>query len=473
MFKPFKMKSFLSISFVLFLFCLVDSKSLKPNSFKKRVFQDLYGKLNPKITGDPGEPLILTDLIEAGKLDEAQNKSLVEGLDTDIKSYSGYLTVDKEHNSNLFFWFFPSQGNASSDPVILWLQGGPGSSSMFGLFKENGPLLLKDGNLGIRETSWNKNNSVIYIDQPAGTGWSFTTEGYASNQTKVATDLYAALQQFFTLFNQYQHQDFYVTGESYAGKYVPAISYKIHQANPEAKLKINLKGLAIGNGYTDPIEQIHYAEYVYQLGLMDFYTTNLLKRTEQSVVEEIQSENYDEAYDLWSDIIDTIQQFTAVDIYNYLTVKRSQADETDLNEFFSKEEVRKAIHVGNVDFNQPDQVYEHLQQDFPKSEAWKVAELLKYYRVLIYSGQTDLMIPYALTVNYLQKLKFPGSDDYAKAERIVWHDDDDRRVVAGYAKTAGKLTEIMVRNAGHMVPADQPEWALQLITKFTRNITFH
>ncbi|XP_050518286.1 venom serine carboxypeptidase-like [Diabrotica virgifera virgifera] len=466
------MKSFLSISFGLFLFLGIESKSLNDNIVKKRVFADLYGKLNPTVRGDPGEPLILTDLIEAGKLDEAQDKARVQGLDTDIESYSGYLTVDKEHDSNLFFWFFPSQGNASFDPVVLWLQGGPGSTSMFGLFKENGPVLLKDGKLDIRETTWNKNNSLIYIDQPAGTGWSFTTDGYASNQTKVAADLYEALHQFFTLFYQYQHQDFYVTGESYAGKYVPAISYKIHQANTEAELKINLKGLAIGNGHTDPIEQIHYAEYAYQIGVIDLNARNILQGTQQRVVELIKSEDYAEAYDLWSDIIQTIQEFSALNIYNYLTIKDTVNDETEMNEFLSTEEVRKAIHVGNATFNPPDEVYANLEEDFPKSEALHVAELLKYYRVLIYSGQTDLMIPYVLTESYLQNLKFPGSDDYAKAERIVWHDENDPDVVAGYAKTAGNLTEILVRNAGHLVPTDQPEWALQLINKFTRNVTF-
>ncbi|XP_072399531.1 venom serine carboxypeptidase-like [Diabrotica undecimpunctata] len=466
------MKAILSISFVLFILCSIESKSLNVKHSRKPIFKDFYGKLTPEVRGNPGEPLILTDLIKAGKLDEAQNEALVQGLDTDVKSYSGYFTVDEQHNSNIFFWFFPSQSDASSDPVVLWLQGGPGSTSMFGLFQENGPLLLKDGELGVRPTSWNRNHSVIYIDQPVGTGWSFTDGGYANDQNKVAADLYEALQQFFTLFYQYQDRDFFVTGESYGGKYVPAISYEIHQRNEDAELKINLKGLAIGNGFTDPIVQMRYSEYVYQHGLIDLNTKNSLHNLENKAVQAIQSEEYYDAFLLWDDIVNTIQDFTELDIYNYLTLKGSAADEEELNEFFSKEEVRKAIHVGATEFGDG-QVYTHLEKDIPKSEAYKVAELLKYYRVLIYNGQTDLIVPYALTVNYLQRLKFPGSEDYAEADRTVWHDDNDRSVVAGYAKTAGKLTEIMVRNSGHMVPTDQPEWALQLINKFTRNVPFN
>uniref|UniRef100_A0A6P7GA47 Carboxypeptidase n=1 Tax=Diabrotica virgifera virgifera TaxID=50390 RepID=A0A6P7GA47_DIAVI len=466
------MKVFLSISIGLFVLCSIESRSLNSKLSKKPIFKDFYGKLNIEVRGNPGEPLILTDLIKAGKLDEAQNQSLVQGLDTEVKSYSGYFTVDKNHDSNIFFWFFPSQSDPSSDPVVLWLQGGPGSTSMFGLFQENGPLTLKDGELGIRPTSWNRNHSVIYIDQPAGTGWSYTNGGYAKDQHKVATDLYEALQQFFTLFYQYQEREFFVTGESYGGKYVPAISYKIHQENEDAKLKINLKGLAIGNGFTDPKVQVRYSDYVYQHGLIDLKTKNALHKKENKAVQDITSGEYYNAFELWNEIVGTIQEYTELDIYNYLSLKGSAADEEELNEFFSKEQVRKAIHVGSTEFGDGE-VYTNLEEDIPKSEAHKVAELLKHYRVLIYNGQTDLIVPYALTVNYLQQLHFPGSEEYAEADRTVWHDDNDSDVVAGYVKTAGKLTEIMVRNSGHMVPTDQPEWALQLINKFTRNIPFN
>lgn len=83
--------------------------------------------------------------------------------------------------------------------------------------------------------------------------FSFTNGGYATNEVDVGRDLYEALSQFFTLFNQYKGNPFFVTGESYAGKYVPAISYKIHTMGQDAKDKgINLQGMAIGDGLCDP-----------------------------------------------------------------------------------------------------------------------------------------------------------------------------------------------------------------------------
>ncbi len=138
---------------------------------------------------------------------------------------------------------------------------------MFGLFVEHGPFAVDENlNLVPRTHAWSLTHNVLYIDNPVGTGsgvitrevaqhlgdalytslplgFSFTglDECYARDESAVASDLYEALIQFFTLFPNLRKNDFFVTGESYAGKYVPAIAYKIHTANPKAKLKINLQ----------------------------------------------------------------------------------------------------------------------------------------------------------------------------------------------------------------------------------------
>ena len=87
-------------------------------------------------------PLFLTKLIEEERFQEAQSLSKVKGVLVDVPSYSGYITVDKRYQSNLFFWFIPKETRADTGPLVLWLQGGPGWPSMFGMFKENGPFLL-------------------------------------------------------------------------------------------------------------------------------------------------------------------------------------------------------------------------------------------------------------------------------------------------------------------------------------------
>lgn len=93
-----------------------------------------------------------------------------------------------------------------------------------------------------------------------------------------------------------------------------------------------------------------------------------------------------------------------------------------------------------------------------------VSELLSEYRVCIYNGQLDVIVAYPLTIHYLQKLSFKDAAKYKDAPRYIWRVGDD---IAGFVHEAGNLVEVLVRNAGHMVPHDQPKWAFDLITRFT------
>lgn len=140
------------------------------------------------------------------------------------------------------------QFNPEKAPVLVWLQGGPGGSSLFGLFTENGPfIVLENMEVMIRTTSWSLTHNLVYFDNPVGTGivehvkslnqkytiykycwiilifcfsgFSFTDsdEGYVRNEDQVAHDLYSAVTQFLTLFPNLANKEFYVSGESYAG----------------------------------------------------------------------------------------------------------------------------------------------------------------------------------------------------------------------------------------------------------------
>jgi vitellogenic carboxypeptidase-like protein len=90
-------------------------------------------------------------------------------------------------------------------PLLLWLQGGPGGSSLYGLFVEHGPFsVTSDLKLVKRPTAWTLSHNVIYIDNPVGTGFSFTSGGYAENETAVAEDLFDCIIQLYTLFPEFQ-----------------------------------------------------------------------------------------------------------------------------------------------------------------------------------------------------------------------------------------------------------------------------
>ncbi|OBS66052.1 hypothetical protein A6R68_05408 [Neotoma lepida] len=158
--------------------------------------------------GNAGWPLFLSPYLKAGKIEEAQKKSQVSPFPgMSLESYAGYITVNKTYNSNLFFWFFPARIKPKDAPVVLWLQGGPGGSSMFGLFVEHGPYVITSNmTVRARDFPWTTTLSMLYIDNPVGTGFSFTDnlQGYAISEIDVAQNLYR--MQYYLLRTKTMHQ---------------------------------------------------------------------------------------------------------------------------------------------------------------------------------------------------------------------------------------------------------------------------
>ncbi|KAJ9586811.1 hypothetical protein L9F63_019597, partial [Diploptera punctata] len=378
-------------------------------SIQKHLFlRDAYPHwLSSPVVGDVGERLILTPYIESGKIEEARSLSAVSGdpFPSDIPSYSGYLTVNKTYNSNLFFWYFPAENGYETAPLLLWLQGGPGSSSLFGLFTELGPFSVAEDNKSLLKNpySWHKNHSIIFIDSPVGTGFSYTDDeaGYASDEVQIGDELYTAMTQFLTLFPELQKVPFYITGESYGGKYVPALGYTIHQRNPTSKFKINLEGLAVGNGYTDPITMLYYSEYLYQLGLIDTETSILMRKVEDTTVEAIQEGRYREAYHISE--ADLSIFFDATRYHNTFNHLYPNMPKTggDFSEFVQTTQVRKAIHVGDAEYSDSDIVYVKMIPDMMQSARPQLEVLLDNYRVLYYSGQLDIIVAYPFSVRII------------------------------------------------------------------------
>nr|CAH7750803.1 unnamed protein product [Callosobruchus chinensis] len=108
-----------------------------------------------------------------------------------------------------------------------------------------------------------------------------------------------------------------------------------------------------------------------------------------------------------------------------------------------------------------------MKEDMQRDDVtpWFI-EAANNFRMMLYAGQVDIRVAYPLTQNFLKNVKFNDSEKFHNATRKIWYVDED---VAGYYKTAGKFTDVLVRSAGHMVPLDQPKVALDLINKFVRN----
>lgn len=179
--------------------------------------------------GPVGEPLLLTHLLQSDEIQNAQKSAQVKPSIGNIESYSGYFTTNKACGNNLFFWFFPALHEWESAPVAFWLQGDPGGSSLHALFLENGPFTYStEEGPQRRKYSWNNKRNIIYIDQPAGVGFSFSTKNCSLNNiSDVPEELYSAVVQFFKLFPTLKDNSLFFVGQSFAGHYLPSIGHTI------------------------------------------------------------------------------------------------------------------------------------------------------------------------------------------------------------------------------------------------------
>ncbi|KAF3924010.1 hypothetical protein ABW21_db0204791 [Orbilia brochopaga] len=167
------------------------------------------------------------------------------GLDPGVEQFSGYID-DNPNDRHMWYWFFKSRSNPAKDPLVLYLTGGPGCSSLLGVFSQ-GPSFIKNGQLSRNPFSWNNNASVIFIDQPAGVGFSHTKKTN-DNSIDAAKDVYTFIKGFFQKFPDFANHQLHIAGESYGGQFILPVTREIMTRND---IKINLKSIMIGSGQMD------------------------------------------------------------------------------------------------------------------------------------------------------------------------------------------------------------------------------
>ncbi|KAG2571210.1 hypothetical protein PVAP13_7KG015100 [Panicum virgatum] len=172
--------------------------------------------------------------------------------------YSGYVTVDEASERSLFYYLALSERDPAADPVVLWLNGGPGCSSFDGFVYENGPFNFEPGStlprLQLNPYSWSKVSNIMYLDSPAGVGMSYSLNksDYTTGDLKTAADAHTFLLKWFELYPEFQSNPFYISGESYAGVYIPTLADEVVKGIEKGvQPRINFKGYLIGNAFTD------------------------------------------------------------------------------------------------------------------------------------------------------------------------------------------------------------------------------
>ncbi|XP_009599118.1 serine carboxypeptidase-like 45 [Nicotiana tomentosiformis] len=411
-----------------------------------------------------------------------------------FQQFSGYVTVDDKKQRALFYYFVEAEINPASKPLVLWLNGGPGCSSLgVGAFSENGPFRPNGQVLVKNEYSWNKEANMLYLESPIGVGFSYSTNtsSYETvNDVTTARDNVVFLQRWFNKFPQYRNSNLFLTGESYAGHYVPQLAKLMIELNQMKKL-FNLKGVALGNPVLEFATDFNSrAEYFWSHGLISDSTYRMF--TSFCNYSRYVSEYYrDNVSPMCSRVMSLVSRETSkfVDKYDVtldvclssvfsqskIICPQENADAEKIDvciddktvNYLNREDVRRALHAKLVGVRRWDVCsnildYQLLDIEIPTIS---IVGLLVKERipVLIYSGDQDSVVPLTGSRTVIHQLAKRMGLNTTVPYR-VWFAGQQ---VGGWTVVYDNILSFAtVRGASHEVPFSQPERSLVLFKSF-------
>ncbi|KAJ3497004.1 hypothetical protein NLG97_g2236 [Lecanicillium saksenae] len=411
-----------------------------------------------------------------------------------IKMHAGHIKIDSKHNDSMFFWHFQNQHIADRRRTIIWLNGGPGCSSEDGALMEIGPYRMADKNsLRLNPGSWNKFASLLFVDNPLGTGFSYVDEhSYPRSLPEMASQFVSFLEEFFAIFPDYEQDDIYLAGESYAGQYIPYIAKAIMERNAASYRSSTepwrIKGLLIGNGWISPKDQYgSFATFAFNRGLQNKDTDegksllSLVSHCQQAMGNSPTIAEYPECAQLRAAVK---QAPTRGDgepaCYNVYDIRLNDSypscgmnwppDLEFVTPYLNRPDVASQLHaqkypgsgwqecakgVGSALRSAGDQPSIHL---FPG--------LLEEIPILLYSGAEDLICNHIGTENMIESLEWGGAKgfgDTSAGSAQQWTLDGE---LAGVWQEARNLTYVLFYNSSHMVPFDHPRRSQSMLHRF-------
>ncbi|KAG2394152.1 hypothetical protein C9374_003916 [Naegleria lovaniensis] len=393
--------------------------------------------------------------------------------------YSGFIEVNSTYSGQMYYVFMEALNGNENAPLIIWMQGGPGSSSMFGLFVENGPYLVDPNTLELvkNKYTWLQDHHMIWIDNPIGTGFSHVnSNGYVHSEQRVAMELHIFLTKFFQLSfaSKYKKNPLYLFGESYAGKYIPAFAYNIMNSG----FPFNLVGIGIGDGLTHPMDQFNtYDTFSYSVGLLDDKQRRKTQDYQNQLVSLIRSGRYSQAMDVYNTLTDYVLTNCTGGINQYDIRNYFDTENDAYIKYVELPHVKQMMHTVGVKYYDSSQdVWNALYADICQSVRYQIEALLdcptRKIRVLLYNGQYDWIINYVGAAQWIDGMKWHGSKGYLNDEgpgRKPWKIGNE---VVGYVHQYDNLIQLVVNGAGHLSPMDQPRNVLEMVKIFTSNRDF-
>ncbi|XP_042495430.1 serine carboxypeptidase-like 18 [Macadamia integrifolia] len=420
---------------------------------------------------------------------------------------TGYVGVGESEYVQLFYYFIKSSSeNPEEDPLLLWLTGGPGCSALSGLLYEIGPLhfVVKEyngslPNLVVNIQSWTQMASIIFVDSPVGTGFSYSTssQGYQTGDFKASKDLYQFLTKWMIDHPEFLENHFYVAGDSYSGKIVPLVAKEISDGNEAgSELFINLKGYILGNPVTDPVfDSNKLVPFAHGMGLISNELYESVKRSCGENYVQIDPTNVL----CWEDMQSFYKCISGLNQAHILepfctfaspipkevvgdrrSLRQSYSDQFlhdpqppipevgcrtyayYLAQFWANDySVRNALHIHKGSIGK----WQRCHHSLPYS--YEIQNNIQYhlylskrvYRSLIYSDDHDMIVPFLGTEAWIKSLNYSIIDE--------WRSWIVNGQIGGYTRTySNHMTFTTVKGGGHTAPQYKPKECFAMLKRW-------
>ncbi|KAF5321764.1 hypothetical protein D9619_000585 [Psilocybe cf. subviscida] len=401
-----------------------------------------------------------------------------------LTMYGGHLSADPDIaqasptdvTAHLYFFMVKNRRTADKERLLFWFNGGPGCSSFDGAMMEVGPWrwdTKTDHDFFVKEGGWEEYTTVVFIDQPAGTGFSYTsTDKYVHTIEEAQKHMIEFLKNWYKVFPEYKHVDTYLAGESFAGQWIPYYADAILSSN----LAIPLKGAAIGNGWIDSKQQYPaYLDFAVKNGMIEDKSENWKKiksETDDCVayMETMKTNpmTVDRCQPILQSLIDMSRRDVngkqmCVNIYDVRLEDTAPAcgmnwppEISHITTLLGRSDVVSALHAtahpgGWVECR--GDVHRSFHERTAESSITVIPRVLSKIPILIFAGDQDIICNHIGLENMIKSLTWNGETGLGTVQTQSW-------------TVNGAPAGTWIFNASHMAPFDLPHVTHDMVLRF-------